>query len=301
MKLTKQLQIGVKYNEHSGTSFCTRTFPLAYCRPYSGGTTQTDKKATKSITDWVWNAKYRYNVEMPKNYEPEILNNDPISGFKIDCAVSRYSTSNKYFTIFDPRGFSLQIDTYNLEEIIRENVISCGTIQGDFMWAMHGGAHLLKAGGQKYNAMFAKKKKLESRTKITPKNIEVGKVYGTKNEVAIMYLGKGVIEGHMTSYERTSTRLLRDRKEIHHPCKSENYHIWVERVYKNSGGNSVYLKALKSLSSVYEYNDTHDFDSIEYDKIKSDLLTMTNCRMQTPQPWKADGAYYGNVTKVTLE
>jgi hypothetical protein len=53
--------------------------------------------------------------------------------------VSRYSTSNKFFRVEDPRGFELEIDVNNLLDLIEHHTIVQGTIMEPLVWARYGG------------------------------------------------------------------------------------------------------------------------------------------------------------------
>lgn len=67
--------------------------------------------------------------------EGHILDNTPLSGFTFEKSVSRWTTSNKWFTINDPRGFQLQIAADNLGDIIINSGILKGELQGEFVWS----------------------------------------------------------------------------------------------------------------------------------------------------------------------
>jgi len=63
------------------------------------------------------------------------LKNLPQSGFTFEKSVSRWSTSNKWFTINDPRGFQLQIAADNLGDILINAGVLNGDLQGEYVWA----------------------------------------------------------------------------------------------------------------------------------------------------------------------
>lgn len=76
-------------------------------------------------------------IERTPWQEPVIIDNVPLSGFSFEKSVSRWTTSNKWFTINDPRGFSLQISAENLGDIILNNGVIDGDLQGEYIWARH--------------------------------------------------------------------------------------------------------------------------------------------------------------------
>ena len=75
-----------------------------------------------------------FNLPVDDELQPRIIVNNPMSGFKIERSVTRYSTSNKLWRILDPRGFECEITTGCLEEIILNGTIINGEIQGECVW-----------------------------------------------------------------------------------------------------------------------------------------------------------------------
>jgi hypothetical protein len=75
--------------------------------------------------------------------QPEIWDNIPVTGFKVVNAVSRYSTSNKWWRIFDPRGVLFELSTEAFNELIQNNTVSNGNIIGYYVWSTHKGLKLL--------------------------------------------------------------------------------------------------------------------------------------------------------------
>lgn len=79
-----------------------------------------------------------------ENYQgPVLLDNIPQSGFTFEKSVSRWTTSNKWFTINDPRGFQLQIAADNLGDIILNSGVVKGELQGEYVWARNKGTVFL--------------------------------------------------------------------------------------------------------------------------------------------------------------
>ena len=90
--------------------------------------------------------------ELKKNYSdrkgPEsgvftLMDNTPASGFFIKDYVSRWSTSNKYFNVSDPRGFTLQVTAECLTDIIEACTIEKGLIKEECVWGRKGGQNVL--------------------------------------------------------------------------------------------------------------------------------------------------------------
>ena len=67
--------------------------------------------------------------------QPQVWDNTPMAGFKIENSVSRYSTSNKLWRISDPRGFEFEITTGVLEQIIEDaTILKGGIIDAKCAW-----------------------------------------------------------------------------------------------------------------------------------------------------------------------
>lgn len=86
-----------------------------------------------------------------KDLAPMDLDNKPTHGFKIVDTVSRYSTSNKFFRVEDPRGFELEIDVNNLLDLIEHHTIVQGAIMEPLVWARYGGNnYLISSNSEEY-------------------------------------------------------------------------------------------------------------------------------------------------------
>jgi hypothetical protein len=76
----------------------------------------------------------RIPVCKPVDWQPQIWDNVPITGFKIVDTVSRYSTSNKFWIVLDPRGVKFEISTAVFETLILNTTIVNGVIQDACVW-----------------------------------------------------------------------------------------------------------------------------------------------------------------------
>jgi hypothetical protein len=74
------------------------------------------------------------NVCKPVDFQPQIWDNVPTTGFKIVDTVSRYSTSNKFWIVLDPRGVKFEISTAVFETLIMNTTIVKGIIQDPCVW-----------------------------------------------------------------------------------------------------------------------------------------------------------------------
>lgn len=154
-------------------AFCTDTYPLAFATP--AGTDKAFDKRKTTVDNWVGAQRAEqarnpdgtgitetvtyeqvtgYNPTrtvtrsyerpvmaeiIPDGYEAQVIKNEPIEGFFFDKSVSRWRTQNKWFAINDPRGFQLQITAENLGDILINNGVVNGDLQGKYVWARSGG------------------------------------------------------------------------------------------------------------------------------------------------------------------
>lgn len=189
--------------------------PLAFATQL--GTDKAFQKRKETVDNWSGNT-YRYvdkvdadgNKVMRKDYptlveqvredhpmtDGHILDNVPQSGFTFEKSVSRWTTSNKWFAINDPRGFQLQIAADNLGDILINAGVIGGELQGEFVWAKNGGNIFLCRAN--HSAYQAKLNPVVTRTALIPGDIVLmgqdpeeyeylGSYYTTRFGVEIVY------------------------------------------------------------------------------------------------------------------
>jgi hypothetical protein len=89
--------------------------------------------------EWIPDAFYPHNTKKthvckPVDWQPQIWDNLPTTGFKIIDTVSRYSTSNKFWLVLDPRGVKFEISTGVFETLVMNTTIVRGVIQDACVW-----------------------------------------------------------------------------------------------------------------------------------------------------------------------
>lgn len=123
-------------------------FPLGFATP--DGTDAAAKKRKSTADYW---------AKLPQTIT---FDNEPISGFSFGNSVSRYSTSNKFIRVSDPRGFVLEISIANLCDIIEEHTIVKGDIEGLFVWGRENANNILiSANNSEYIQSLEPKETLE--------------------------------------------------------------------------------------------------------------------------------------------
>ena len=131
---------------------------LGFATPYEENA--AGKKRMATVDGW-----------SQKGISPKIIENKPISGFKILGVHSRYSTDNKVFRVEDPRGFELEIYSDNLFEIIFKHTIVNGLMVGDFLWGRKDGKnYLISSSSQEYKDHLSGPVAFDKATQIYFKN-----------------------------------------------------------------------------------------------------------------------------------
>lgn len=162
-------------------------YPLSYL-------VQADATHTKEYESNIKSAK-QWAVGWGKEAEVHTFENFPTSGFKIAAIATRYSTSNKFYRIIDPRGFQLEISTANLLEIVQNGEIAYGEIIGKYFWVKSTRDYLCSVNHPEY------KRWLNPPAKEKAKTLDIGDMVVLPNDGEAMYIGKKyMIEGDIKSY-----------------------------------------------------------------------------------------------------
>lgn len=148
LNIPDQIYVGTK----GGVPFDVQDPPLAFATQVSADAAFEKRKETvttwmgpRFIHDYVKDADGNF-VKDERGYNKTVrvdrgemrgvvLDNVPLSGFTFEKSVSRWTTSNKWFAINDPRGFQLQISADNLGDILLNAAVSNGELLGEYVWA----------------------------------------------------------------------------------------------------------------------------------------------------------------------
>lgn len=143
------------YNELTGKWEHTRTElePLAFGSACNKSGNFNEKRM-ETQRDWAYGQykiingevfetgnRYDYNKQIVVHvtnqlakYQPQIIDNIPIAGFKIEKIATRWRTANKLFRVSDPRGFEFEITAQNLLELMNSCIIDKGEVRGKCKW-----------------------------------------------------------------------------------------------------------------------------------------------------------------------
>lgn len=116
LKFHEQLYVGIKDN---GLGFATPE-----------GSDAAAKKRKSTVDHWLRG----YGGRNADASNTKTIDNVPMTGFSLGDAQSRWSTDNKWFRLYDPRGFMLEISAYNLADLIAECTIVKGKFEDELVW-----------------------------------------------------------------------------------------------------------------------------------------------------------------------
>ena len=175
IKIPKDLVVFKRQCKQDNAS---KDYPLSFLT-YDG----TDAAAAKrKETASNWSKGYRdtkFLGEFP-------LTNEPLEGFKIPDQVSRWSTSNVAWRIEDPRGFTVEIYSGNLMNIIKQCTIENGVINAPCVWGRDGGNNVLIP---TCSEEFKTAQKNTERVAKTVTEVPLGSKVVLKNGLKGIYLG----------------------------------------------------------------------------------------------------------------
>lgn len=125
----------------AGLDLDKEKFPMGFATV--GGTDAAALKRKQTVDEWASRSRYvgtypdgHYSTTQGPRYE---MANDWLEGFAFSSITSRSRTDNKVFDIQDPRGFSLQVYSDCMEDILLDGAIIKGEVQGKCCWARRGG------------------------------------------------------------------------------------------------------------------------------------------------------------------
>lgn len=115
--------------------------------------------------------------------------NEPMEGFEILHTVNRHRTSNKVWRIQDPRGFELEISSWNLSQMLGNVTIINGVIQNECVWCRNsnGDNWLIPTDCDAYTE--AKEYTEVRNTRISLRDVNRGDIVTLHDGRSIKYLG----------------------------------------------------------------------------------------------------------------
>lgn len=172
LRITRKQQFDHVYNEDGSYQGKVETVPLGFAIAYKP-TLSTFAKQMTGQDNWAYKAEYGHNLPIvkdgqyyivnskwePKNgmtrteaqavgngdgfeliveeilapYQPIIVDNVPMEGFRIQHMVAR-TRGNKLWRILDPRGFELEIGSGTFEDLVMTGMVDSGLIIGPCIW-----------------------------------------------------------------------------------------------------------------------------------------------------------------------
>lgn len=146
------------------------------------------------------NGKFRKEKSFEKwcnpKLKPQQFQNTPTSGFVLNQRVGGENRGWKhrktYVRVYDPRGFEVEISVDNLLYILEHTSSIVGKgLEGEFVYAWEGTELiLLPTNAVDYKESLAYTEKERKQEYLTGKQLVVGGVYLSKDNVQLIYLGK---------------------------------------------------------------------------------------------------------------
>lgn len=160
---------------------------LAYMTYYEDNAAFEKRKATGVSWAKEWYKGSKTGKELP------VMENSPIAGFVISDVAHRWSTQNKVFRVMDPRGFTVEVPSGNIPQILSTTTVVNGVIQEPCVWGREGNNHiLLSVGSEPYLEAIEQTKQTDTRIGIA--KLEPGQYFKEKaddsEKCEAQYLGK---------------------------------------------------------------------------------------------------------------
>lgn len=153
-KFYKQLYVGriPEYEfDYATNTISTSCTVLGFMTPF--GTDKASLARIGTVDEWVDDKTYVIRNRIANTIHhhstdiaiPTItVDNDKLSGFRIDDMRRRMTTSNVVWRVEDPRGFQLELSSPNLSYIIEEvGLLPGGQIPGQCVWGRVGNLNWL--------------------------------------------------------------------------------------------------------------------------------------------------------------
>jgi hypothetical protein len=131
-----------------------------------------------------------------KSINPSDYDNIPTNGFvlnkKVGGGSSGWNNRQTYTRIYDPRGFEFEISIQNLLYILEHtNSIKGKGLEGEFVYGWSGTELLLlPVESPDYIEITNHTNRIFNKTKIKVKDLVIGKIYVSKKNEPIIYMGK---------------------------------------------------------------------------------------------------------------
>lgn len=198
------------------------SIPLGFITPY--GTNSAAQKRMSTVDKWA------SNYAAKKTLPSQILDNVPISGFKLSDTIKRVSSwgsGNVIWRIDDPRGFELEITNNNLMQIMLCASIIDTEIMCPCVWGREGANNILIPIDSPLYKNAIKNTERQSK-KISIKDVQPGNNVVLQNGTTGVYLGSFFdITFNDSSSNEYPTRLPKiDSKKKHFILTKIPEHGW---------------------------------------------------------------------------
>lgn len=127
-----------------------------------------------------------------------LSNLEPLEGFILGDAVSRYSTSNKLVRVKDPRGFTVEMFIHDLVHLLENCTVEKGVIQEACRWGQNGKGHILIPEGSDMEKTVEYILSMKKTPNLDPMQLRIGDKYVTTTGDMVVYGGRWRLQGEIT-------------------------------------------------------------------------------------------------------
>lgn len=181
------------------------------------GTTAALEKRRETVRGWVGRQNYDNNTN--------IYDNVPTKGFKVESFTSRYSTSNKFIKVSDPRGWIVDVSIENFVDLLSTTTVENGVFKDEIVYC-DGGSWLAVANDKR---LLATSKKPSAKMNFH----DVGDIVDENDSGnKMVYLGKRGIVTAQVDYGSKKIQLVRH----------EDMHFYMSADYKAYSRNFTFRK-----------------------------------------------------------
>jgi hypothetical protein len=243
----------------------TEKIPLGFITPW--GEDAAAKKRIATVDNWSKQRHYS-NQSLPSM----VIDNVPLNGFKMttDIRSSSYGGVDKW-RIEDPRGFELEITSYNLAQLLTVGMIDRGEILDRCVWARSGQQNvLLSTETDEYKAAVENTNVAAMTAEW--KDVKIGNTVLLQNNVTGVWLGRmhGVyLNGsYYRDEDKTKNQLAVTDKSMHV--------IFVKKTEENKKDKLILVNSPK-LAAITDNSTKTDNEAEE---LVNQLLSDSNCQIE---------------------
>ena len=147
-----------------------------------------------------------------------LLDNEPQVGFQIVNYSSSSCSNNKWWAIYDPRGFKVLIASDGFYNSVTNAEIKNGVFTKPCFWARKNSAFVLVEVDSEQHKQYKNDVAVRTAEKIKAKDLKIGAHYKNKAGVGVFYMGKISVHNDIrrkTSYVYESVDKVKENEKFY--------------------------------------------------------------------------------------